>query len=96
MRVPRFTAEASLYKASQHFPFRLSERGPEDNPVRLAQSAVSFIDPSCGPCTCRVYDAGIMRAFVCTRQCYKLDSVDPLGQGIYSQYTRSCAPFWRQ
>ena len=94
MRMPAFSAEASLYKTSKQDHMMRAERASEQNSVQPAQSAVSFIDPNCGPCTCRIVNTGIGRWFFCIRDCKELVGVTPLNEGIYRNYTRSCSPPW--
>jgi len=96
MKAPAFTAEASLYNTSEQFHRIRRESDSEHNSVQPAQSAVSLIDPYCGPCTCRISDSGIMRGFFCARQCTRLAYVNPIGEGVYFTYYRSCSPPWRR
>jgi hypothetical protein len=95
MKMPAFTAEASLYNRREHYPVIRRGRHSEYNAVQPAQTEISFIDPNCGPCTCRIFDSGIMRFFFCVRECSRLEFVTPLGEGVYFNYTRSCSPPWR-
>jgi hypothetical protein len=93
MNLPGYTAEASIYVANQQYSVTSGASGSAHDSVLPAQSAVRFIDPYCGPCECHAYDIGRIRGIFCARQCSKLESVDPLGMGIYYLYTRSCSLF---
>jgi hypothetical protein len=96
MALPQFRATASLYNTTEPYHMIREETESEHNSVQPAEAAVSLIDPNCGPCTCRILDSGFTRYFLCARACKKLAYVDPLGEGVYFYYTRSCSPPWTQ
>jgi hypothetical protein len=69
MKIPGFTALASLYDTRESYFTLTAEWSERVNSVQTAFADFDF-NPNCGPCECRSVDVGISRYFFCHKTCY--------------------------